>query len=226
MWEISHFSFHCPASHITPLTSMGTHSIAHALRVFAKHYQPIPLEVYGANPYKILVSTLLSARTRDETTFSVCENLFKRAKNFHKLSQLPSNLITQLIHPVGFYITKAKHLKEAAQIISKKYNGEVPDNITALIGLPGIGRKTANLVLARAFGKPAISVDTHVHRVSNTLGWVNTKRPEQTEQELMKIIPKNQWGQINRLLVSIGRQYRSHRKLTKFLEENKLLSTS
>lgn len=193
-------------------------------RLFGEHYVAIPLEIYGADPYKTLVSTLLSARTRDETTFMVCEKLFKKAKNFHQLSQLPSNLITQLIHPVGFYKTKAKHLKEAAQIITKKYNGKVPKNITALIELPGIGRKTANLVLARAFGKDAISVDTHVHRVSNALGWVRTKRPEQTEQELMKIIPQNRWGDINRLLVSIGRQYRSRKRLVEFMKENQLLA--
>lgn len=200
--------------------------IQKAFKIFEKNYDPIPLEVYGADPYKTLVSTLLSARTRDETTFTVCERLFKVAKDFHQLSQLPSNLITQLIYPVGFYKTKAKHLKELAKIVTTKYGGIVPQNITALIELPGIGRKTANLVLARAFSQDTISVDTHVHRVSNALGWVQTKRPEQTEQELMKIIPKKQWGQVNRIVVSIGRQYRSPRQLTKFLEENQLLPIS
>lgn len=197
--------------------------ITSVFKVFEKNYEAIPLEIYAADPYKTLVSTLLSARTRDETTFIVCERLFKVAKDFHQLAQLPMSQIAQLIYPIGFYKTKAKHLKEAAQIITKRYGGRTPGNITALIALPGIGRKTANLVLARAFDRDAISVDTHVHRVTNALGWVHTKRPEQTEQELIRIIPKKHWKNVNRLLVSIGRQYRSPRQLKKFLEENNLL---
>ncbi len=179
--------------------------------------------MYGADPYKTLVSTLLSARTRDETTFAVCEKLFKKARNFRELAKLSQGELEKFLHPVGFYKTKAKNLKKAAEILVTKYNGKVPDNITALIALPGVGRKTANLVLARAFGQDAISVDTHVHRVSNTLGWVNTKRPEQTEQELMKIIPRGKWKHVNRLVVSIGRQYRSNKQLEHFLRENQLI---
>ncbi len=192
-------------------------------KVFKKHYQPIPLEVYGDDAFKTLVSTLLSSRTRDETTFTVCERLFKKVHNFQDLGQLGKLEIRNLIYPVGFYKTKAKNLSKTAKRLVEVYGGNVPQTIDELIKLPGVGRKTANLVLARAFGKPAISVDTHVHKIANLLGWVNTKTPEQTEKELMKIIPKKYWRDINRLFVSIGRQFRSKQKLTEFLIENQLL---
>lgn len=184
--------------------------------VFKKHYQLIPLEVYGSNPYKTLVSTLLSSRTRDETTFAVCERLFKKAKDFRQLGQLPG--IESLIYPVGFYKTKAKHLKLLAEKILTEFDGKVPNTLEGLVSLPGVGRKTANIVLARAFHVSAIGVDTHVHRITNALGWVHTKTPEQTERELTKILPKKYWLDVNRLMVSVGRQYRSKRQLQEFLK--------
>lgn len=191
--------------------------------VFKKHYQHIPLETYGSDPYKTLVSTLLSSRTRDETTFIVCERLFKKAKNFRRLDQLEIRAIRNFIYPVGFYKTKAKHLKALAKKIITEFDGKVPDTLEGLISLPGVGRKTANIVLARAFKIPAIGVDTHVHRIANALGWVHTKTPEQTERQLVKILPKKYWLDTNRLMVSIGRQYRSKNQLTKFLQENKII---
>jgi endonuclease-3 len=123
-----------------------------------------------------------------------------------------------LIYPVGFYKTKAKHLKKLSGMIIK-----VPDTKAELMKLPGVGTKTANLVLNRAFGIPAIAVDTHVHRISNLLGWVHTKTPEQTEKELIKIVPKKYWPEMNRLFVSIGRQYTTKKKLFEFLKHNKLI---
>lgn len=186
--------------------------------VFRIHYQHIPLEAYGNNPYKTLISTLLSSRTRDETTFTVCERLFKRVINFQELGQLGELEIRNFIYPVGFYKTKAKHLKLLAKKIISEFDGKVPDTLEGLVSLPGVGRKTANIVLARAFKIPAIGVDTHVHRIANALGWVNTKTPEQTERELMKILPKKYWLETNRLMVSIGRQYRSKGQLQEFLK--------
>ncbi len=178
----------------------------------------VPLEVFGKDPYKTLISTILSARTRDETTLKVSQNLFKLAPNLKSLKKLSQKEIQNLIHSVGFYKTKAKHIFELAKTINK-----IPNNKSDLIKLPGVGTKTANLVLNRAFDKPAIAVDTHVHRITNLLGWVKTKTPQNSEKELEKIVPKKYWPDMNRLFVSIGRQYRTNKKLEEFLRKNKLL---
>ncbi len=190
--------------------------------VFSKNYEPLPLEIF-TEPYEILVSTLLSSRTNDDTTLPVSLRLFKKADCFSKLDRLSEEEIRKLIYPVGFYKTKAGHLKRLAKLILKKHGGKVPKTREGLMKLPGVGRKTANLVLNRAFGKPAIAVDTHVHRISNILGWVDTKAPEKTEKVLMKIVPKKYWSDINRLFVGIGRQYRSENKLRKFLKDEGLI---
>lgn len=185
---------------------------------FKRHYRIVPLEVFGRDPYKTLVSTLLSSRTNDNTTLLASKRLFAKAPNLKKLGQLKIETIQKLIYPVGFYKTKAKHLKKLAPLIDK-----VPKTREELMRLPGVGRKTANLVLNRAFKIPAIAVDTHVHRISNMLGWVHTKTPEQTEKELTKILPKKYWPDTNRLFVSIGRQFTSKKKLEEFLKKEKLI---
>ncbi len=187
-------------------------------KIFKKYYQLVPLEVFGSDPYKTLVSTLMSARTKDEVTLEASKRLFTKANNFNRLGQLEIKTIEKLIHPVGFYKTKAKHLHRLAKLIKK-----VPRNREELMKLPGVGRKTANLVLNRAFKIPAIAVDTHVHRISNLLGWVHTKTPEQTEKELIKVLPKKYWPDTNRLLVSIGRSFTSKKKLEIFLRKNNLI---
>ncbi len=197
--------------------------IPFVLSAFKRHYKLIPLEIFGKHPYKTLISTLLSARTRDELTAKVAINLFKKAKNIKELSKLTQKQIEGLIYPVGFYKTKARHVKRLTEVILKDFKGKIPNTREDLVKLPGVGRKTANLVLNRAFGKPAIAVDTHVHRISNTLGWVKTKTPEETEKELMKIIPENKWVEMNRLFVSIGQQYRSERQLKEFLKKENLI---
>jgi len=187
-------------------------------RVFEKRYALVPLEIFGSDPYKTLVSTLLSARTKDEITLEASNHLFAKAKNLRELGQLEIKAIEKLIYPVGFYKTKAKHLKKLPNLIAR-----VPNTRDELVKLPGVGRKTANLVLNRAFGIPAIAVDTHVHRISNLLGWVHSKTPEQTEKELIKILPKKYWPDMNRLFVSIGRQFTSKKKLEEFLRKEKLI---
>ena len=128
-----------------------------------------------------------------------------------------------MIYPVGFYKTKAKHLKKLAEIVINDYKGQIPRTRILLMHLPGVGRKTANLVLNRAFGIPAIAVDTHVHKISNLLGWVKTKIPEKTEIELMKILPKKYWPDTNRLFVSIGRQFTTKKRLEEFLRKENLI---
>ena len=185
---------------------------------FERNYILVPLEVFGRNPYKTLISTILSARTKDEVTLEASKRLFKKAPNLKTLKTLTEEEIGKLIYPVGFYKTKAKHLRKLTEIINK-----VPETREELMKIPGVGIKTANLVLNRAFNIPAIAVDTHVHRISNLLGWVKTKQPEETEKELIKILPEIYWPKVNRLFVSIGRQFRSKRKLINFIEKNKLI---
>ncbi len=186
--------------------------------IFKRHYKLVPLEVFGKDPYKTLISTLMSARTRDSVTVIVAKKLFEVAPNLKSLKKLPEKEIEEIIHPISFYKTKAKHIWQLAQMIDK-----VPETREGLMALPGVGRKTANLVINRAFNTPAIAVDTHVHRITNILGWVHTKSPEETEKELIKVLPKKYWSKTNRLFVSIGQQYRSERQLKEFLKENNLL---
>jgi len=192
-------------------------------KVFKKHYVPIPLEIFKSDPYEILISTVLSARTKDEVTLEASKRLFVAAPNLEQLGQLEIRIIENLIYPVGFYKIKAKHLHNLAGSLLTSYDGKVPMTRGALVTLPGVGIKTANLVLNRAFGVPAIAVDTHVHRISNLLGWVNTKTPEQTEKELVKTVPKKYWTDMNRLFVSIGRQFTSKKKLEEFLNKERLI---
>lgn len=194
------------------------------IRIFENHYKLIPLEVFGSNPYKVLVSTLLSSRTKDEVTLKASKRLFVKAPNIKKLCQLKQLEIRNLIFPVGFYKTKTRHLIQLAKTINNIYCGKIPNSRKDLMKLPGVGRKTANLVLNRAYGKPAIAVDTHVHRISNLLGWVKTKTPAETETKLNSILPKKYWSNINRLFVSIGRQYKTKKKLNRFLISNGLLT--
>ena len=191
--------------------------------IFQSNYVLVPLEIFGDDPYKTLVSTLLSARTKDEVTLKASERLFKSAHDITSLSKLKAAKIEKLIYPVGFYKTKAKNVLRLAKIIISDFNGEIPRTQKKLLTLPGVGIKTANLVLNRAFGKPYIAVDTHVHKIANLLKWVNTKKPEDTEKALYKVLPKKYWSDTNRLFVSIGRQYTTKKRLVEFLEKNKLL---
>jgi endonuclease III len=191
--------------------------------IFRKNYKGIPLEYFKKDPYKILISTLLSSRTKDEVTLEAAKRLFRKAPNIYQLSKLSTKEILKSIYPVGFYKVKSNNLYKLSKIICDEYNGIVPGKKENLIKLPGVGIKTANLVLNRAFGKAAIAVDVHVHRISNILGLVKTTNPEKTEAELMAILPKKYWGEVNRLFVSIGRSYRGQLKLIKFLKSNQLI---
>lgn len=156
------------------------------------------------DPFKVLVSVMLSQRTRDENTLKITEKLFSVLKTPRQIAEVDEKKLRQLIKSSGFYRIKAKHLKETSKAIINKYKGKVPNTIEALLTLPGVGRKTANCVLVFAFNKPAIPVDTHVHRISNRLGLVRTKTPEETENGLMKTIQKKYWILINELLVKFG----------------------
>jgi len=181
------------------------------------------LEVFEKDPYKSLVSTIMSSRTNDDTTLKAAGRLFAKAPDFETLAKLSQEEIEKLIYPVGFYKNKAKHLCYLSSLILQKYNGRIPKDPKELMLLPGVGLKTANLVLSRTFNKPTIAVDTHVHRISNLLGWVKTKNPTETEKELMLIIPQEYRRDLNRLFVSIGRQYTTQKRLVSFLQENGLI---
>jgi len=161
-------------------------------------------EAENGNPLSILIGTILSARTRDESTSAVVKTLFLKYKTAHSLAKAKLSDVEKIIKRTGFYHVKAKRIIEVASIIDSKYLGQVPDTIEELLGLPGVGRKTANCVLVYAFDKPAIPVDTHVHRISNRLGLVKTKIPEETEIELMKNIPREYWIRINDTFVMYG----------------------
>ena len=156
------------------------------------------------DPFKILIGTILSSRTRDETTTKIIKTLFKRFKNAKELAEGNLEEVKQIIHSIGFYNVKAKRIIEVSQLIVKRFDGKVPNSIEKLLELPGVGRKTANCVLVYGFNKPTIPVDTHVHRISNRIGLVNTKTPEKTEIELNNIINKKYWLRLNNIFVMYG----------------------
>ena len=160
--------------------------------------------VQSRDSYRVLIATILSSRTKDEVTAVASARLFDRAPDIDSLGHLSEAEIRELIYPVGFYKTKATHLQKTARILQDTCGGKVPDTIEELVKLPGVGRKTANLVVAVAFNKPAICVDTHVHRIMNIWGYVKTRTPLETEMALRRKLPKKYWKKVNRVLVAFG----------------------
>jgi endonuclease-3 len=158
------------------------------------------------DPFKILISTILSARTRDTNTRLATDKLFSKYNTPKAIAEADIYEVEQLIKSSGFYKVKAARIKEVSKVLIKEHNSKVPDNYHDLIHLPGVGSKTANCVLVYAFKVPAIPVDVHVHRISNRLGWVKSINPIQTEKKLMEIVPKEFWLKLNRLFVRFGQQ--------------------
>jgi endonuclease-3 len=155
--------------------------------------------------FRVLIATVLSARTQDATTAAAAARLFKKAPSARRAAALPVPAIAELIYPVSFYRTKARHVKATCEALIERFNGRVPGTMEDLLTLPGVGRKTANLVLILGFKSLRnICVDIHVHRISNRLGWVQTKTPEQTEQALYERVPARWWPYINLYLVTWG----------------------
>ncbi|MDD3804607.1 MAG: endonuclease III [bacterium] len=173
---------------------------------YKKYRQPIVSRVkeISSDPFRILVSTVISLRTKDAVTETASLALFKLASTPEKMVHLKREQIERAIYPAGFYRNKAKAIIEISKTLLEKHNGRVPDNLDELLALKGVGRKTANLVLSLGYNIPAICVDTHVHRISNRLGAVKTKTPEETEFALMKILKKKDWIIYNDLLVTWG----------------------
>jgi endonuclease-3 len=156
------------------------------------------------DPFLILISCLLSLRTKDKTTDEASHRLFALARTPAAMLKLPLKKIERAIYPVGFYRTKAKSIQQICDRLLDAYGGTVPDSIDELVTLPGVGRKTANLVVTVGYGKPGICVDIHVHRISNRWGYIKTKTPEESEQALRKTLPKRYWITFNDLLVPYG----------------------
>ncbi|HLY37089.1 MAG TPA: endonuclease III [Candidatus Binatia bacterium] len=158
----------------------------------------------GRDPFRILIGCLLSLRTRDETTGPAAARLFALADTPAAMLALPRRTIARTIYPVGFYRTKARVLHAVCRELVERFDSRVPADLDALLTLPGVGRKTANLVVTFAFQLPGICVDTHVHRISNRLGFVRTATPEQTEWALRARLPRRHWIALNDLLVAFG----------------------
>jgi len=163
-------------------------------------------EHYRHDPWAVLVSTILSLRTKDDVTLAASKRLLEKAGSPEDLHIISEKTIEKLIYPAGFYRNKAASLKKIAAILLEQYNGNVPSSMEELLALPGVGRKTANLVLNEAFDTAAICVDIHVHRISNRCGWLVSKTPEETEMILREILPRKYWKRINYLLVLYGQK--------------------
>ncbi len=157
------------------------------------------------DPFKVLISTILSARAKDEMTEVIAEKLFEKYPTAEKLAKADKKDVIKIIRRIGFYNAKSKNIINSAKMLLDKFDGKVPDRLEQLIELPGVGRKVANCVLVYAYKQDAIPVDTHVHRISNRLGWVKTKTPEETEKELEKIIQRKHWQAINNTFVKHGK---------------------
>jgi endonuclease-3 len=158
----------------------------------------------SGDPFRILLSTVLSLRTKDQTTAQASARLFRLATVPKKLGSIPLRRIERAIYPVGFYRTKARHIREICRDLLARYDGRVPDTIEDLLTLKGVGRKTANLVVTLGFHKPGICVDTHVHRISNRWGYIRTRTPKESEEALRRKLPRRYWMIFNDLLVPFG----------------------
>ena len=190
---------------------MDTAIINKVLRILSKEIRKYKIPAVGIvaeravdRPFETLASTILSLRTKDRVTEVASQRLLERAPTPEAIAALPVDAIERLIYPVGFYRTKAQNLLKTCRILAEDYGGKVPRSMEALLKLPGVGRKTANLVLTVGFGDYGICVDTHVHRISNLWGYVKTGNPEETEFALRKKLPKRHWKTYNDILVTFG----------------------
>jgi endonuclease III len=175
-------------------------------KAYGEHDAPIVdfIQAQTRDPFRVLVTTILSARTKDDTTTEAAYRLFAEVTTPADLRGVSLERLERLIFPVGFYHTKARHLRALPDALDQKFGGRIPDTVEELCELPGVGRKTANLVVAIAFDKPAICVDVHVHRISNRFGLVSTRTPFETEMALRDLLPRRYWKTWNSLLVSFG----------------------
>jgi len=172
------------------------------------------------NQWQTLISIILSARTRDERTIPVSKNLFKKFPSPKKLANAKMSHVEKIIRPINFYKNKSRNIIKCSKIISEKYKGKVPTKLNELLGLPGVGRKTANVFLSET-GKRAMGVDTHVAYISRKLGWTENKKPEKIEKDLKDLFSKKNWNKINQTLVRFGKTHTSRKKKNALLEKIK-----
>jgi endonuclease-3 len=156
------------------------------------------------DPFHVLIATVLSQRTKDANTYKAAKQLFARFEGPFDLAGADVKEVEELIRPSGFYQVKARGIKQICMILMERHDGKVPDKMEDLLALPLVGRKTANCVLAYGFGKEGLCVDTHVHRISNRLGWVMTRHADETEMELRRIVPSDLWCELNSIMVRFG----------------------
>ena len=202
-----------PASPARPLRPVSNANVGRILGILRKAYPawdaPVVtfISTHTGDPFRTLTSCILSLRTQDAVTAGASRRLFALADTPEALARVPETELARAIYPVGFYRTKAKTLREIARLLLDRFGGRVPDTIDDLLTLPGVGRKTANLVVSQAYGKPGICVDTHVHRITNRWGYVATKTPTETEMALRAKLPRRYWPEINHLLVAFGQTF-------------------
>lgn len=181
--------------------------MSRVLRVLGRRYEIDRFRTtHGPDPFRILIGCVISLRTKDEVTYPATQRLFERASTPQEMARLRPATIGKLIFPAGFYRRKGEQIRDISRLLVRRFDGVVPDEIDALLELPGVGRKTANLVVTLGFGKPGICVDVHVHRIGNRLGWVETRQPDDTERVLREILPRRFWIPVNETLVRHGQQ--------------------
>lgn len=190
-----------------PRTPAEIDRIVRTLRRSSRRWKPTALAGVAEgsrDPFRVLIGCLISLRTKDEVTAEASARLFRLARTPRAMLALPAPRIARAIYPAGFYRTKARTIKGLCRTLLEAHGGKVPDDLETLLTLKGVGRKTANLVLTTGYGKPGICVDTHVHRISNRLGLVTSRTPEQTEFALRRLLPRRHWIPYNDLLVAFG----------------------
>jgi endonuclease-3 len=186
--------------------NVNSQKIKEILKILEETYPDATTELKYENPFQLLIATILSAQTTDRQVNNVTPELFRKFPDARFLADAPVEEIEEIIRTCGFYKTKAANIKQTSRIIAEKYGGKVPTTVKELMTLPGVGRKTANVVANNAFGVDAIAVDTHVFRVSNRLGLANAKDVNQTEEQLMKRIPRTKWSRAHHWLIHHGRK--------------------
>ena len=191
---------------------MPASSPARLLRVLEQTYPDARCALHYQNPLELLVATMLSAQCTDERVNKVTPALFARYPDAASFAEAEPAELEELIHSCGFYRQKAKSIRACCRRLTEEFGGEVPDEMEHLVTLPGVGRKTANVVLNEAYGRPAIAVDTHVLRTGNRLGWISTRDPVKAEFKLLDAVPKKWWGRVTLLLIHHGRNCCSARK--------------
>lgn len=180
--------------------------VMRVLKILNQIYPDLEMYRVTTTPFRTLIATLISQRARDDQTVPVAEALFKVADTPQAVLALSRARLEKILRPSGKYRQNARRIQDISKILIADHDGKVPANEEKLLALPGVGRKTANIVLSHSFKKDAIAVDTHVHRITNRLGWVKTQTPEETEKALQKIIPKKYWRIVNRVFVRHGQE--------------------